>query len=61
MEITFTLRKNGDYMSSSLGSRSFPVDRQAGKQKFCCLKSCNLNSNRLLTFLTCSNRSVPDL
>ena len=29
-EITFTLRKNGGYVSNGIGGRSFPVDRQAG-------------------------------
>ena len=28
-EITFTLRKNGGYMPSSLCGRSFPLDRLA--------------------------------
>ena len=32
MEITFTLRKHGGYRTSGLGSRSFPVVRQAGRQ-----------------------------
>ena len=31
MEITFTLRKNGGYMPSSLDGRLFPVDRLAGR------------------------------
>ena len=30
-EITFNLRKNGGYITSSLGSRSFLVVRLAGK------------------------------
>ena len=37
MEITFTLRKNGSYMPSSLNVRLFSVDRQVGKQKFHCV------------------------
>ena len=32
MKIIFTLRKNGGFMSSSLDSRLFPVDRLAGWQ-----------------------------
>ena len=65
MKITFTLRKNGGYMPSSLGSRSFPVDRQ--QTKFLLLKkSCNLTSNqffrylnKFLTLYIHTNRSMP--
>ena len=31
-EITLTLRKNGSYMPSSLGGKSFPMVKQAGRQ-----------------------------
>ena len=34
-EINFVLGKNGGYMPSSLGDRSFIVVRQAPKRKFC--------------------------
>ena len=30
-EITFTLRKNGGYIPSGLGGRSFPIDRSTDK------------------------------
>ena len=51
---TFTLRKNGGYMLSHLGGRSFPVDRLAGQQMKISLfnkilKSCNLASNQFFT------------
>ena len=37
-EIIFTLRKDGGYRTSGLGGRSFPVVRQAGRQKYRCLR-----------------------
>ena len=55
MEIAFTLRKNGDYMCSGLGSRSFPMDRQAGWQadeNLLGFKSCNTTFN---WFFVCLN------
>ena len=59
MEITFTLRKNGDHRTSGLGGKLFPVVRQAGRptklislfKKI--LKSCNSSSN---LFFECLNR-----
>jgi len=38
IEITISLRKTGGYMPSSLGGRSFPVDRQADRQTKLSLK-----------------------
>jgi len=47
MEITFTLRKNGGYASSSVDGRSFPMDRQADENLIFknILNLCNLTSN----------------
>ena len=38
-KITFSLRKNGGYIHSSLSGRSVLVVRQAGRRKSCCLQN----------------------
>ena len=54
-EITFILRKNGGYRTSSSGDKSFPVVKQAGWQMKVkkILKLCNSLSN---LFFQCLNR-----